>query len=148
MTTSTRGTATGRRPDRAAEPAPDLLTEAREQLAKADSKAGLTLATLGAALTALLGAITGGLIVPAQYTVVPQLLVWSGCAACAPSLVLLGLAVSPRRTAQASSAPDDRQVEVLSRTVRLKYRCIRRAMAWGAAFLTLTLAGTLAGVLS
>jgi hypothetical protein len=148
MTTSTRETGTGTRPDRAAAPAPDLLTEAREQLAKADSKAGLTLATLGAALTALLGAITGGLIVPGQYTVIPQLLVWSGCAACAPSLVLLGLAASPRRTAQASSSPDERQLEILSRTARLKYRCIRRAMAWGAAFLTLTLAGTLAGALS
>ncbi|MEU0189262.1 hypothetical protein ABZ250_05285 [Streptomyces afghaniensis] len=148
MTTSTRETGTGTRPDRTAEPTRDLLTEAREQLAKADSKAGLTLATLGAALTALLGAIAGGLIVPGQYAVIPQLLVWSGCAACAPSLVLLGLAVSPRRTAQASSSPDERQLEILSRAVRLKYRCTHRAMAWGAAFLTLTLAGTLAGALS
>jgi hypothetical protein len=146
MTTSTRETGTG--PDRATEPTRDLLTEAREQLAKADSKAGLTLATLGAALTALLGAIAGGLIVPGQYAVIPQLLVWSGCAACAPSLVLLGLAVSPRRTAQASSSPDERQLEILSRTARLKYRCTRRAMAWGAAFLTLTVAGTLAGALT
>ncbi|MGK5696259.1 hypothetical protein ACSNOJ_25780 [Streptomyces sp. URMC 128] len=148
MTTSTRGTGTGTRPDRAAEPARDLMTEAREQLTKADSKAGLTLATLGAALTALLGAIAGGLIVPGQYAVIPQLLVWSGCAACAPSLVLLGLAVSPRRTAPAASSPDERQLEILSRTARLKYRCIRGAIAWGAAFLTLTLAGTLAGTLS
>ncbi|MDQ0750159.1 hypothetical protein QF034_004390 [Streptomyces africanus] len=148
MTASTRETGTGTRPDRAAEPTRDLMTEAREQLAKADSKAGLTLATLGAALTALLGAIAGGLIVPGQYAVVPQLLVWSGCAACAPSLVLLGLAVSPRRTSQASSSTDAGQSEALSRTARLKYRCIRRAMAWGAAFLTLTLAGTLAGLLS
>ncbi|MFH9005294.1 hypothetical protein ACH4E5_18935 [Streptomyces afghaniensis] len=148
MTTSTRET--GTRPDRAAEPTRDLLTEAREQLAKADSKAGLTLATLGAALTALLGAIAGGLIVPGQYAVIPQLLVWSGCAACAPSLVLLGLAVSPRRTSQASSSSssDATQLEALSRTAWLKYRCIRRAMAWGTAFLTLTLAGTLAGALS
>lgn len=146
MTTSTRET--GTRPDRTAEPTRDLLTEAREQLARADSKAGLTLATLGAALTALLGAIAGGLIVPGQYAVIPQLLVWSGCAACAPSLVLLGLAVSPRRTAQAPSSPDEEQLEILSRTARLKYRCTRQAMAWGAAFLTLTLAGTLAGALS
>jgi hypothetical protein len=148
MTTSTRETGTGTQTDRAAEPTRDLLAEAREQLAKADSKAGLTLATLGAALTALLGAITGGLIVPGQYAVIPQLLVWSGCAACAPSLVLLGLAVSPRRTSQTSSSADAAQLEALSRTAWLKYRCIRRAMAWGAAFLTLTLAGTLAGALS
>ncbi|MFF7793031.1 hypothetical protein [Streptomyces sp. NPDC007991] len=148
MTTSTRRTGTGTRPDRAAESTRDLLTEAREQLARADSKAGLTLATLGAALTALLGAIAGGLIAPGQYAVIPQLLVWSGCAACAPSLVLLGLAVSPRHTAQAASSSEARQLEALSRTAWLKYRCIRRAMAWGAVFLTLTLAGTLAGALS
>ncbi|MFH8896483.1 hypothetical protein ACH4HG_08755 [Streptomyces coeruleorubidus] len=145
---------TGTQTDRAAELTRDLLTEAREQLAKADSKAGLTLATLGASLTALLGAIAGGLIAPGQYAVIPQLLVWAGCAACAPSLVLLGLAVSPRRSSPVSSSgssgssSDATQLEVLSRTAWIKYRCIRRAMAWGAVFLTLTLAGTLAGVLS
>ncbi|WDV53387.1 hypothetical protein PV963_24990 [Streptomyces coeruleorubidus] len=142
------GTGTGTQTDRAAELTRDLLTEARERLAKADSKAGLTLATLGAALTALLGAIAGGLIAPGQYAVVPQLLVWAGCAACAPSLVLLGLAVSPRRPSRAPSSGDATQLEILSRTAWIKYRCIRRAMAWGAVFLTLTLAGTLAGVLS
>jgi hypothetical protein len=139
---------TGTQTDRAAELTRDLLTEAREQLAQADSKAGLTLAALGAALTALLGAIAGGLIAPGQYAVIPQLLVWAGCAACAPSLVLLGLAVSPRRLSQAPSSGDATQLEILSRTAWIKYRCIRRAMAWGAVFLTLTLAGTLAGVLS
>ncbi|MFJ4975432.1 hypothetical protein ACIP6X_08850 [Streptomyces coeruleorubidus] len=153
-TGTVRGTGTGTQTDRAAELTRDLLAESREQLAKADSKAGLTLATLGAALTALLGAIAGGLIAPGQYAVVPQLLVWAGCAACAPSLVLLGLAVSPRRPSQVSSSGssgssgDATQLEVLSRTAWIKYRCIRRAMAWGAVFLTLTLAGTLAGVLS
>jgi hypothetical protein len=145
--TGTR-TGTGTQTDRAAELTRDLLTEAREQLAQADSKAGLTLAALGAALTALLGAIAGGLIAPGQYAVIPQLLVWAGCAACAPSLVLLGLAVSPRRLSQAPSSGDATQLEILSRTAWIKYRCIRRAMAWGAVFLTLTLAGTLAGVLS
>ncbi|GAA2388585.1 hypothetical protein [Streptomyces coeruleofuscus] len=152
QTGTVRGT--GTQTDRAAELTRDLLTEAREQLAQADSKAGLMLATLGAALTALLGAIAGGLIAPGQYAVIPQLLVWAGCAACAPSLVLLGLAVSPRGPSQASSSgssgssDDAAQLEVLSRTAWIKYRCIRRAMAWGAVFLTLTLAGTLAGVLS
>ncbi|MGW0861230.1 hypothetical protein [Streptomyces sp. NPDC002611] len=107
----------------------ELRTEAREDLVKADSRAELTLATLGAALTALLGAIAAGVIAPTQYAVIPQLLVWSGCAACAPSLVLLGLAARPH-------------------TVWAKYRCIRRGMAWGAVFLTLTLAGTLAGTLT
>jgi hypothetical protein len=126
-----------------------LLTEAREELVKADSRAELTLATLGAVLTALLGAIAGGVIAPGQYAVIPQLLVWAGCAACAPSLVLLGLAVTPRRSSdQTHTSGDATQVEFLSRTARLKYRCIRQAMVWGAAFLTLTLAGTLTGMLS
>ncbi|MFD6170323.1 hypothetical protein [Streptomyces coeruleorubidus] len=152
QTGTVRGT--GTQTDRAAELTRDRLTEAREQLAQADSKAELMLATLGAALTALLGAIAGGLIAPGQYAVIPQLLVWAGCAACAPSLVLLGLAVSPRGPSQVSfsgssgSSDDATQLEVLSRTAWIKYRCIRRAMAWGAVFLTLTLAGTLAGVLS
>ncbi|GAA4304366.1 hypothetical protein GCM10023086_21480 [Streptomyces venetus] len=121
----------------------ELLTEAREELAKADSRAGLTLAVLGAALTALLGAITVGVITPAQYAAIPQLLVWTGCAACAPSLVLLSLAARPR-----PGTGDQARPEILSRAAWLKYRCIRHAMAWGAAFLALTLAGTLAGLLT
>lgn len=138
--------------ERTAQFDPALLTEARERLAKADSRAELTLATLGATLTALLAAITAGVIAPGQYAVIPQLLVWSGCAACAPSLVLLGLAVTPRptgpRPSRTDASGDAAQLELLSRTASTKYRCIRRATAWGAAFLTLTLAGTLAGVLS
>lgn len=151
MTTPSGDTGTGTQTDRAAELTRDLLAEAREQLAKADSTAGLTLATLGAALTALLGAIAGGLIAPGQYAVLPQLLLWAGCAACAPSLVLLGLAASPRRPSRPPSSGDATQrevLEILSRTAWIKYRCIHRAMAWGAVFLALTLAGTLAGVLS
>ncbi|WP_030897883.1 hypothetical protein [Streptomyces sp. NRRL S-474] len=127
----------------ATEPNRALLAEAREKLAKADSRAGLTLAVLGAALTTLLGAITVGVITPAQYAVVPQLLVWTGCAACAPSLVLLSLAARP-----GPGTADETRPETLSRVAWLKYRSIRHAMAWGALFLTLTLAGTLAGLLS
>ncbi|GGX12782.1 hypothetical protein [Streptomyces lomondensis] len=138
--------------ERTAELDPALLTEARERLAKADSRAGLTLAILGATLTALLGAITVGVIAPGQYAAIPQLLVWSGCAACAPSLVLLGLAVTPRpaapRPSRAHGADDTAQLKTLLRTASTKYRCIRRATAWGAAFVTLTLAGTLTGMLS
>ncbi|MFC9506060.1 hypothetical protein [Streptomyces sp. NPDC057002] len=129
--------------ERATEPDRELLTEARRALAKADSRAGLTLATLGAALTALLVAITAGVIAPAQYAVIPQILVWAGCAACAPSLVLLSLAARPRPVTD-----DEPRPETLSHTAWLKYRSIRHAMAWGAVFLTLTLAGTLAGALT
>lgn len=121
-----------------------LLPEAvREELAKADHRAGLTLATLGAALTALLAAITAGVITPTQYAVLPQLLLWAGCAACAPSLVLLSLASRPRPDAVDATGP-----HTLFRTTWTKRRRIRQAMAWGAAFLTLTLAGTLTGVLT
>ncbi|MGW0613496.1 hypothetical protein [Streptomyces sp. NPDC002788] len=129
--------------ERAAELDRTLLTEARKELAKADSRAELTLAALGAALTALLGAITAGVITPAQYAVLPQLLLWSGCAACAPSLVFLSLAGRPR-----PNTADVTRPEILTRTAWTKYRRTRLAMAWGAAFLTLTLAGTLAGLLS
>ncbi|AXE87599.1 hypothetical protein [Streptomyces sp. Go-475] len=129
--------------ERTAELDPALLTEARERLAKADSRAGLTLATLGAALTALLGAITAGVIAPGQYPAIPQLLVWSGCAACAPALVLLGLAAQPR-----PGSGHETRLESLARATSLKYRRIRLAMLWGAAFLALTLAGTLAGTLA
>ncbi|MFE7897360.1 hypothetical protein ACFU3E_07450 [Streptomyces sp. NPDC057424] len=121
-----------------------LLAEtAREELVKADNRAGLTLATLGATLTALLTAITAGVITPTQYAAIPQLLLWTGCAACAPSLVLLSLAARPRPDTADATPP-----HTLSRTTWTKHRRIRHAMAWGAAFLALTLAGTLIGALA
>ncbi|MFF8938386.1 hypothetical protein ACF08O_27465 [Streptomyces paradoxus] len=110
---------------------PRLSETVRAELAKADHRAGLTLATLGAALTALLAAITTGVITPTQYATIPQLLLWTGCAACAPSLVLLSLATGPR--------PAD---------IPSRHRRVRQAMVWGALFLTLTVAGTLTGMLS
>ncbi|CAL9514619.1 hypothetical protein SUDANB1_03697 [Streptomyces sp. enrichment culture] len=122
---------------------PLLPEAAREELAKADHRANLTLATLGAALAALLAAITAGVITPTQYATIPQLLLWTGCAACAPSLVLLSLATKPQPATTADTPP-----QLLTRTTCAKRRRIRQAMAWGAAFLALTLAGTLAGLLS
>ncbi|WP_037832658.1 hypothetical protein [Streptomyces sp. NRRL S-475] len=115
----------------------------RAELAKADHRAGLTLATLGAALAALLTAITVGVITPNQYAAIPQLLLWTGCAACAPALVLLSLASRPHPATTAATP-----AQLLNRTTCTKRRRIRHAMAWGAAFLTLTVAGTLAGILS
>ncbi|MET7679094.1 Pycsar system effector family protein [Streptomyces sp. NPDC005423] len=158
--------------DRGAELARVLLAEAREELARADSKAGLLLASLGAALTALLGAIGSGIVAPSQYPVVPQLLLWVGCAACVPALVLLGLAVTPRlgtphhsrahyfgdaRLAQSLAyleqtvrrtdpvSRDLSQLATLSQIAWTKYRCIRHALLWGVAFFTLTLSGIVAG---
>ncbi|WP_324789843.1 Pycsar system effector family protein [Streptomyces sp. H51] len=169
------GAAGGGAPDGGAALARVLLSEAREELAKADNKAGLLLASLGAALTALLGAIGSGVIAPRQYAVVPQLLLWVGCAACAPALVLLGLAVTPRlgdprssrthcfgdaRTAMSAAqlertvrrtdpvSRDLRQLAALSRTAWTKYRCIRQALVWGTAFFALTLLGIVMGAVT
>lgn len=149
-----------------------LLTEAREELLKADTKAGFLLAFLGTGLTALLGAICGGIVELRRYAVVPQILLWAGCVACLVSLVLLGLAMTPRVGRPHSSRahyfgdasttasvlrleeavhhtdPLDRdlsQLTILSRTVWIKYRCVRHAMAWSATFVTLTLLGILTG---
>ncbi|MGY4978233.1 Pycsar system effector family protein [Streptomyces sp. 900105755] len=178
MTTSAGGTGpdpgTGTAPtDRGAALARVLLSEAREELVRADNKAGLLLASLGAALTALLGAIGSGIIAPRLYPVVPQLLIWVGSAACVPALVLLGLAVAPRlgsprrtrthyfgdvRLARSAAqlehtvrrtdplARDLTQLAALSRITWTKYRCIRLALAWGTTFFTLTLLGIVTGV--
>ncbi|MFJ1617505.1 MULTISPECIES: Pycsar system effector family protein [unclassified Streptomyces] len=154
--------------DRGAELARVLLSEVREELAKADNKAGLMLASLGAALTALLGAIGSGVIALRQYAVVPQLLLWAGCAACVPALVLLGLAVTPRlgsprrsrthyfgdarlamsvvhleRTVRRTDlvSRDLSQLAILSQIAWTKYRCIRHALAWGTAFFAFALLG-------
>ncbi|KJK37110.1 hypothetical protein UK15_24045 [Streptomyces variegatus] len=158
--------------DRGAELARTLLTEAREELVKADNKAGLMLAFLGAALTALLGAIGSGVVAPRLYPAVAQFLLWAGCAACVPALVLLGLAVTPRlgnphhsRTHYFGDARlamslthleqtvrhtdpvsrDLSQLAVLSQTAWTKYRCIRHALVWGTAFVALTLLGIVTG---
>ncbi|MDQ0750169.1 hypothetical protein QF034_004400 [Streptomyces africanus] len=163
---------TGTATDRGAELARVLLSEVREELVKADNKAGLMLASLGAVLTALLGAIGSGVIAPRQYPVVPQVLLWVGCAACTPALVLLGLAVTPRlgsphrsrthyfgdarlvmsaahleRTVRRTDpvARDLCQLAALSRTVWTKYRCIRHALAWSTVFFALTLLGIVTG---
>ncbi|MFI0729051.1 Pycsar system effector family protein [Streptomyces sp. NPDC021225] len=149
-----------------------LITETREELLKADSKAGLMLTALGAALTALLGTISAGGIAPQRYAPVPQILFWAGCAAWVPALVMFGLAVAPRAgkpqrsrahyfgdAAGMSSVelfadlvrqtdPRERNLSqflTLSRTVWLKYRCIRHGMAWSAVFLVLTPFGLLTG---
>ncbi|GAA2347315.1 Pycsar system effector family protein [Streptomyces cuspidosporus] len=152
-----------------------LITETREELLKADSKAGLMLTALGAALTALLGTISAGGIAPQEYASVSQVFFWAGCAAWVPALIMFGLAVVPRAgKPQQSRAhyfgdaavtfsvglfadlvqrtdPRERNLEqfmTLSRTVWIKYRCIRQGMAWSAVFLVLTPIGLLTGALA
>ncbi|MEU3188861.1 Pycsar system effector family protein [Streptomyces sp. NPDC006923] len=73
-----------------------LLMETREELAKADQKSSLLLASLGVAVAALIGALSGGVVDPLRFGVAGQLFFWTGCGAAAVSLVLLGAAVLPR----------------------------------------------------
>ncbi|MFI8438058.1 Pycsar system effector family protein [Streptomyces sp. NPDC079020] len=163
---------TGAAADHSAELARVLLSEAREELTKADSKAGLILASLGAALTALLGAIGSGVIALRQYAVVPQFFLWVACAACVPALVLLGLAITPRlgsphysrthyfgdarlamsathleRTVRRTDAVsrDLSQLAILSQIAWTKYRCIRHALFWGTVFFASALLGIVIG---
>ncbi|MFH8794227.1 Pycsar system effector family protein [Streptomyces sp. NPDC017941] len=158
---------------RAAGLARTLLTEAREELLKADSKAGVLLAFLGAALTALLGAMCGGAVQLHRFGVISQVLLWVGCVTCVTSLVLLGMAITPRvgipcgsrvhyfgdASVMASMSHLDRavrltdpvvrdvsQLAIVSRTVWIKYRCIQHAMICGAAFVALTSMGIVTGV--
>lgn len=92
-------------PVRDAELARTLLVEAREELLKADNKAGFLLATLGAMLTALLGTMCSGVIEPRRHAAISQALLWGGCITCLMALVLLGLAVAPASDGPASSGP-------------------------------------------
>ncbi|MGW7350051.1 Pycsar system effector family protein [Streptomyces sp. NPDC054784] len=162
----------GARTDRGSELARTLLVEAREELLKADHKAGLLLAFLGAALASLVGALGGGTVTPRHYDPVPQLLLWSGCAACVAALVELGLAVVPRmgspRSGRAHYFGDTRlapsvlclewavrrtdhlhrdlsQLAALSEITWAKYRHIRHALVWGTLFVVLTLLGIATG---
>ncbi|WP_053695559.1 Pycsar system effector family protein [Streptomyces sp. NRRL F-5755] len=149
-----------------------LLSETREEMLKADHKANVVLTVLGMALTALVGAVGAGGVRPLAYAASAQSLFWAGCAAVAPSFLLLGLAIVPRtgigrrdrthyfgdvasgisvrqlktRVQQTNAEERDvHQFAVLSVLVTVKYRCIRRAMIWVGVFLFLTTGGILLG---
>ncbi|MDX3855468.1 Pycsar system effector family protein [Streptomyces sp. AK02-01A] len=83
-----------------------MLTETREELAKADQKSSLLLASLGVAVAALIGALSGGVIDPLRFGIAGQLFFWTGCGAAAVSLFLLGAAVLPRIKPPAAVAED------------------------------------------
>ncbi|SFE34030.1 hypothetical protein SAMN05216251_102544 [Actinacidiphila alni] len=150
-----------------------LTAETREELSRADGKAGLVLSCLGAALAALLGVLSTGKAAPGSYSLLPQVLFWSGCAFWVAALLLLGLAILPRpgRTglstghyfAEIDSIPstgslhetlrrtdlrerDLRQILRLSRIVVIKYRCVRYGMLCSVAFLLFTATGLTLGV--
>jgi hypothetical protein len=151
-----------------------LTAETREEMAKADQKAGALLSALIAALAVLVGAGGAGGVDPARYGPVAATLFWAGCAAWVPAVVILGLAVAPRTgspqslrahyfgdTALTPSAAalaeimratsrvdrDLSQLTVLSRLTWTKYRLIRRGMLWSGGFLVLTASGLLLGSL-
>ncbi|MER5638456.1 Pycsar system effector family protein [Kitasatospora sp. NPDC002227] len=150
-----------------------LLAETREELTRADQKAGLLLAALGVALGAVASAVSSAATKPYQYGVFGQILFWVGCLAATVSLALLGSAVRPRlpsgpterlhsfvdlasgtltpeqiRGHLTDTDPLDRdiaQLAALARSVATKYRRISDGMTLGAASLVLLLAGLLVG---
>lgn len=151
-----------------------LTIETREELSKADTKAGLLLSCLGAALATLLGALGTGRVVPQHYSLLPRVLFWIGCAFSLAALILLGLAIAPRPGrpgrplghyfADVSAAPSARsltevlrrtdvrdrdlhQILRLSRIVVIKYRCVQFGMACSGAFLLLTITALTLGAI-
>jgi hypothetical protein len=151
-----------------------LTVETREELSKADAKAGLLLSCLGAVMATLLGALGTGRIAPQRYSLLPRVLFWTGCVSCLTALALLGLAIAPRpgrrgRTrghyfADVSSAPsagslaealrrtdmrdrDLHQVLRLSRIAVIKYRCVQYSMLCAVVFLLLTSTAVTLGAL-
>jgi hypothetical protein len=159
--------------DNTASLARTLLTETREELAKADQKASLLMGALGVALAAFAGAAGSAAIRPYSYSVPGQILFWSGCAVAAVSVALFGAAVRPRlgfnpagrihyfgdvadghRTLDEIRAElsvtdpvgrDVAQLVALARIVTVKYRNIRHGITSGAVGMVLLAAGVLIG---
>lgn len=77
-----------------------LLTEAREELVRADNKASILLAASGVAVGALLAAILAGDWTPFSLNVRIQWLWWVGSAFSVGAIYYLGSAVYPRIRAQ------------------------------------------------
>ncbi len=82
-----------------------MLTEAREELVRADGKAGLLLAASGVGLGALLGGLLSRNWTPFSLDNRVEWLWWLGVAAAAYALSRLGRAVWPR-TVRKGSPPD------------------------------------------
>ncbi|MFG2638213.1 Pycsar system effector family protein [Streptomyces sp. NPDC048362] len=151
-----------------------LLTETREELAKADQKANLLLAALGVAAAALIGAFASAQISPLDFPVLAQTIFWAGCAAASVALIVLGMAVYPNSGTGAqgriyyfgdvekNQIPEgqiatliqaanhtERNVQqfvVLAKSVIRKYKLIRAGMLFSGATLLLLPVGTLLGL--
>lgn len=152
-----------------------LLSETREELAKADQKANLLLAALGVAAAALIGAFASAKINPIKFDSAAQWTFWSGCGLATLALVFLGMAVYPYpgngkqgrmyyfgdmhangelteseilnliQTANHAER-NVQQFSVLAPSVARKYRNIRFGMFFSGAALALLAVGTLLGV--
>ncbi len=83
----------------AEELARDLLRDNREELAKADAKAGILLATVSVVVGVLLAGIIAGNWSPAKLSSWSQFFWWAGTASALLGLALLILAVAPRAVA-------------------------------------------------
>jgi hypothetical protein len=75
-----------------------LLSESREELTRADSKASLLLAALGIGISAVLGAILAGSWTPFVLGSPWESFWWAGVTLAGAALVCLGVAVWPKVT--------------------------------------------------
>lgn len=83
-------------PESAVEYAKGVLAATREELARADNKAALLLATAGVAIGALLAALLAGSWDPHQLYDAVEWLWWVGVVMVAGGVVALGWAILPR----------------------------------------------------
>lgn len=81
-----------------------LLSEAREELGRADGKVSVLLATVGVAASVVAGAIVAGRWSPAHLVIWAQALWWLGVAATAVGIAALASALVPR-----TRHPEDNQ---------------------------------------
>jgi hypothetical protein len=97
--TATRSASPGREgeDERARRYAAELLTQAREELNRADAKASILLAGVGVALGAVVGTIVTKGWSPFQLPIYRAFVWWAGAAAIAAGSVALLAAVYPRR---------------------------------------------------
>jgi hypothetical protein len=89
MTTSMLG-------DRGVALTQQLLTEAREELNRADNKASMLLAIFGVGFGAVLAGVVAGNWKPSDLTAGAEVVWWLGASAAAAALVAVGAAVWPR----------------------------------------------------
>lgn len=86
--------------------AESILSETREELARADNKAALTLAAIGIVIGALLAAFVAGQWTPRNLAMCVEWLWWLGAAAGATGVAFLVAAVYPSTRYRRKRDPD------------------------------------------